>query len=306
MEIKELQIFIDLAQTLHFGRTAEKHFISAPALSRWVQRLEARVGVGLLQRNNRRVALTPAGQRYLQFARECLAAWQSFENDMGISVSNLTGSVSLFCSVTASHSLISGVLSGLRAAQPQIEVDLHTGDQADSIARVLNGRDDFAVAAKPEKLDRQLAFATLARTELKFIAPLGECAPQREIARGRKAGHIDWQGLPWIVAEQGESRRRLDRWFRAQKIKPSIYAQVTGHEAIVSMVALGCGVGLVPELVLASSPVSDSIQIIEDVKSAKLTPYGEFEIGLCTLQHRLDEPLMRAVWQSTLDSQPSK
>ncbi|MGB5324384.1 MAG: HTH-type transcriptional activator IlvY [Pseudomonadales bacterium] len=298
MENRELQLFIDLSQTLHFGRTAARHFMSPPALSRWLQRLEARAGVALLQRNNRRVALTPAGQRYLVYARECLAAWQAFEKDLGIGTDTLQGSVSLFCSVTASHSLLSGILAALRQSLPQVEVDLHTGDQADSLARVLQGDDDFAIAAKPERLDRQLAFCTLARTELKFIAPRDACEPQRVLERGMQSGSIDWESLPWIVAEQGESRKRLDRWFRAQKIKPAIYAQVSGHEAIVSMVALGCGVGLVPELVLAGSPVSDSIQIVEDTASEALRPYGEFEIGLCTLQQRLDEPLTRAVWQA--------
>lgn len=296
MEIKELHLFIDLAQTLHFGRTAERHFMSPPALTRWLQRLESRVGVALLARSNRRVALTPAGERYLEYARECLAAWDAFEKELGLGADSLQGSVNLYCSVTASHSLLSGVLAELRQSQPLVEVDLHTGDQAESLARVLQGNDDFAIAAKPDKLDRQLAFCTLARTRLVFIAPRDDCAVQQVVQRGLQQGSVAWPELPWIVAERGESRRRLDRWFRAQKLVPTIYAQVSGHEAIVSMVALGCGVGLVPELVLEGSPVSGSIQTIES--GGLPGADSEFEIGLCALAQRLDEPLMRAVWQA--------
>ena len=62
------------------------------------------------------------------------------------------------------------------------------------------------------------------------------------------------------------------------------------------MVALGCGVGLVPELVLTSSPVFDSIQIIPSSFTDSFSAYAEFEIGLCALQPRLSEPLMQAVW----------
>ncbi|MBT8148836.1 MAG: HTH-type transcriptional activator IlvY [Gammaproteobacteria bacterium] len=304
MDNKDLQVFLDLAQTLHFGRTAEQQYMSASTLSRVIQRIEQRAGLALLRRNNRSVALTPAGERFVHYARECLAAWRAFEQDMGLGADQLQGTVSLYCSVTASHSLLSTIFSGLRERQPGIEVELHTGDQALSLERVKDGGDDFAIAARPERLDRQLAFYTLATSQLCFIAPARDCAVRQKLAQLQGGDRLDWSALPWVVAERGESRRRLDLWFRAQKIKPSIYAQVSGHEAIVSMVALGCGVGLVPELVLTNSPVFDSIERIPAAYTqsfsgdAKFSGYANFEIGLCALQQRLQEPLMQAVWSN--------
>ncbi len=65
----------------------------------------------------------------------------------------------------------------------------------------------------------------------------------------------DWSTVPFIMADQGPVRRRIELWFRRHKISnPSIYATVGGHEAMVSMVALGCGVALLPEVVLENSP----------------------------------------------------
>ena len=71
---------------------------------------------------------------------------------------------------------------------------------------------------------------------------------------------------------------------------------MTGHEAIVSMVALGCGVGLVPKLVLTSSPVFDSIQILDDDRETHAQLLADVEIGLCVLKRRINEPLINAVW----------
>lgn len=74
-------------------------------------------------------------------------------------------------------------------------------------------------------------------------------------------------------------RRRIELWFRRQKISnPSIYATVSGHEAMVSMVALGCGVALLPEVVLENSPepVRNRVMILE--RSDEKTP---FELGVC-------------------------
>jgi LysR family positive regulator for ilvC len=75
------------------------------------------------------------------------------------------------------------------------------------------------------------------------------------------------------------------------KIKPNIYAQVSGHEAIVSMVALGCGVGIAPDVVINNSPVKEKIQRL---KVASIRP---FKLGVCCKRAQLDNPLVKALWQ---------
>lgn len=85
----------------------------------------------------------------------------------------------------------------------------------------------------------------------------------------------------------------MNTWFQAKDIKPHIYAQVTGNEAIVSMVALGVGVGVVPELVLRNSPLASRVRILN--VQPELEP---FSIGLCTQNQRLNEPLLQALWKT--------
>lgn len=94
-----------------------------------------------------------------------------------------------------------------------------------------------------------------------------------------------------IVSETGLARERIDGWFREQGIKPDIYAQVTGNEAIVSMVSLGFGVGVVPELVVENSPKQAKVQRLR--VSRELEP---FSIGICALKRKLSSPLVQAFW----------
>jgi LysR family positive regulator for ilvC len=73
-----------------------------------------------------------------------------------------------------------------------------------------------------------------------------------------------------------------------------IYATVAGHEAIVSMVALGCGIALIPSVVVDNSPepVRNRVQIIEHG-----TPVAPLELGVCVQVKRLQEPLIEAFWR---------
>jgi LysR family positive regulator for ilvC len=77
-------------------------------------------------------------------------------------------------------------------------------------------------------------------------------------------------------------------------VLPDIYAQVAGNEAIVSMVSLGFGIGVVPRIVLDNSPLAERVEVL-DVRPA-LAPY---EVGLFALEKRLASPLISAFWSGT-------
>jgi LysR family positive regulator for ilvC len=136
----------------------------------------------------------------------------------------------------------------------------------------------------------------LAQSPLLFIAPAFPCAVSDVAA----AEPLDWAQLPLILSERGLARQQVDEWCRGNGIKPNIYAQVSGHEAIVSMVGLGLGVGVVPELVLANSPQRATVRIL-DVQPA-LAP---FVVGLCAAANRLEDPLIKAFWDTARSSYPA-
>ena len=94
---------------------------------------------------------------------------------------------------------------------------------------------------------------------------------------------------PFINADFGLSRERTDQWFREKGIVPNIYAQVAGNEAIIAMVALGCGVGVVPGLVLEKSPLKEQIDILPVYPELK-----SFSIGICTMRKTMRLPQVDA------------
>lgn len=289
MDAQSLKLFLALADNLHFGKTSREHHVSPSALSRSIKQLEDELGVALFLRDNRSVSLTREGVRFRSYAQEVLSGWQDLRHSFQLEQEILQGELSLYCSVTASYSFLYDTLSRFRQDYPRIEIKLHTGDAAKAVERVRDGEEDIAIGARPESLPAGIAFQPITRSALCFIGPQSpQLLSEEQI---RQPDTNNWRDVPMILSEEGLARDRTDRWLRQHSIKPRIYAQVSGNEAIVSMVSLGFGVGIVPQIVLDNSPLTSRIRVY-DIKP----PLAPYDIGLFALEKRLKEPLINAFW----------
>ncbi|MBT1445418.1 HTH-type transcriptional activator IlvY [Shewanella sp. JM162201] len=285
MDIREIKLFLSLCDTLQFARTAEQMHVSPSTLSRAMQRLEEDAGTRLFERDNRSVSLTPAGVEFRQFAQDTVNGWEQLRSRIDPNQLQLKGRLNLYCSVTAAYSHLPKMLDKFRREHPLVEIVLSTGDAAHAVSEVQQNRADIAIAALPESFPENLHFAPIETIPLTLIAPQVHCRAKELLAEAS----IQWDRLPFILQEHGPGRRRADAWFRAMGINPNIYAKVSGHEAIVSMVALGCGVSITPEVVIQHSPVRDRIALIPSP-----VPIAPFELGCCCKGKRLDDPLIAA------------
>jgi LysR family positive regulator for ilvC len=292
MDEKSLRLFVALAQQKHFARAAMECNVSSSAASRALSRIEDEVGAILIERDNRRVELTLAGKQFLDYAKATLSNWHELKQDIhSLSVSP-KGRLSLYCSVTASYSLLTSLLPPLRRQFPEIELRVHTGDQAASIQQVLSAEDDLAIAALPKKLNNRLCFKSLTQSSLKFVMPIMDCSVSRLVKESEQE-KINWSEIPFILSESGLTRDNINEWFNLQRIKPNVYAQVRGHEAIVGLVALGFGVAAVPQLVLDNSPLKDKVRVLNVIPELK-----PFDVGIVCLKKRLTDPLIKAFWST--------
>ncbi|MDV9176870.1 LysR family transcriptional regulator, partial [Streptomyces sp. W16] len=138
---RELHLFLHLAQTLNFGRTSLDCHVSPATLTRTVQRLEAGLGHRLFDRGARGVSLTVEGHRFREYAVQALELWRAYREEHP-DPAELTGSLTLFATVTACQALLPDLLAPFRAAHPQVRLDLRTGDAAAALARLDEGEVD--------------------------------------------------------------------------------------------------------------------------------------------------------------------
>ena len=293
MDHDALRLFLHLSRTLRFLQTSRECHISPSALSRAIQRLEREVGCRLFERDRRTVRLTPGGTRLAAHARDVLDRWdavtQELRESSGAGTGTLRGTIALFASVTACQSFLPGILSGFRERFPDIHIRLETGYAVDALEMLAEGRVDVTVAALPARVPAPLTARVLLHTPLVFVAPASPCEVQRQVARRP----LPWAELPIVLPASGLARADADRWFRRKRITPRIYGEVAGSEAILSLVSLGCGVGIVPRIVMDKSPLRAQVRAL-DVEPA----IGEFRVGVCTQRRKLQSPLVRALWDA--------
>ena len=287
MDTRTATIFLTLAETLHFGRAADSCHMSPSTLTRTIKQLEAEVGAPLFERDNRSVTLTREGELFRLYAIESNTLWVAFQETLLDTAGELSGTLVLYGSVTASYSFMFDLLSKLRKRHPGILITLQTGDPEQAIAQVQSGDAQISIGARPSVLPAAVSFRTIAETPLVFIAPLDDLPPD---SRDASVGE-PWYARPVILPRHGVARDRVTRWFRRQGIAPDVSALVAGNEAIVSMVSLGGGIGVVPRIVLDNSPIRDRVAILP--VSPDLEP---LEVGMFALRKHLKNRLVGALW----------
>ena len=284
----ELAAFLHLSESLRFSKSAKALNMSASALTRCIQRIETDLGQPVLERSRREVALTRAGEILRDYARAHMAAHAHLLESLAAETRAPTGELRIACTVTACHSVLPKLLARFRDRYPGIHLQLSTSDAASCMQRLENDEADVAVVPEPDAPPAELRFVRLAFTELSLIAPTTD----KELSRRAALGGMHWRGLPVILPRRGLDRARIDAWFDARSAQPEIYAEVEGNEAILAMVALGCGVGIVPELVRKDSPLRGRIELVAVAK-----PPRGYHVSLCAKERTLVRRTVAALWE---------
>ncbi|MDQ1040136.1 LysR family positive regulator for ilvC [Streptomyces sp. V3I8] len=276
----QYRLFLHLAQTLSFTRTAADCHVSPATLSRTVQRLESAVGHRLLDRGPHGVALTGHGRRFLHYASQALKLWDRY-HDQDAAGDDLGGHLRVFASVTACQSLLPDLLAPIRIAHPRVRISVRTGDAASALALLDYGEAELAVAALPARIPVTLLTRQITRTPLLLI----------QTAPAPPTGQLPAPGQPFVLPRQGPVRTAADQWFKSLRHTPRIAAEPDGHEALLTLVALGYGTGIIPGLVLQHSSIRSRFHQVPTPSSP-----GELSIGVCVRRTDLHRPLVAAAW----------
>lgn len=153
---RHLRIFLALAQSLNFSRTAEQFYVTQPSLSKLVKDLEQALGLVLFQRSTRSVQLTMEGAHLLPVARQLVDQYDSGLAVMQRLATREAHKVSIAALPSLACVLLPSVVQSLAQEYADITVTIHDGSADATIKRLITHQVDFALAsADPSKPELQ-------------------------------------------------------------------------------------------------------------------------------------------------------
>ena len=176
LELSELRSFLVLAQHLHFGEAAEALHVSQPALTKQIQKLEAKLEGPLLVRGYRRVSLTPAGEILRDRAQSLLREAEMAEEIVRLAVQGKAGSLRIGFGIASLAAGLPDILTRFRQHFPAVQVSMRDMPTPDQIEALEQGDMDVGFVRLPvERPD----LVTVPVLEERLVAAIPQGMPYR-------------------------------------------------------------------------------------------------------------------------------
>jgi DNA-binding transcriptional LysR family regulator len=247
VELRHLRYFVAVAEEASFTSAARRVHVAQQVLSTQIRQLEKALGVQLLERTSRGVILTPAGQVFLDAARDTLSTLERGVTAARNSAQAVPGRLSVGLSLAASGETRTALLSVFQRAYPQVEVSLRTFDLTHPAAGLLDQSTDVALV-RPPVIAPGLSLEPVGEEPRVFVLPAGHPLA----ARGQLT-LADVAGLPWIAAAAAsdgcDPARWRDDWLAVPRPggdQPIIGAVARTIEEWREHIAAGRGISLCP------------------------------------------------------------
>lgn len=252
MNLRDLRYLVAIADTRHFGHAAERCHVSQPTLSAQIKKLEKYLGVELVERQPRRIALTDMGEKVVARARRLLQEADGIIEITRREGDPLAGRLKLALIPTIGPYLLPRVARRLHRQLPKLKLMLYEYRTAVLLEKLHAGEIDVGILALPVELD---GLDVEELYDEKFLVALPS---DHALAKKLRVRPDDLGGETLLLLEDGHCLRdqALEVCSRID-VRESQDFRATSLETLRQMVAAGLGVTLLPELA-ASGPFASN------------------------------------------------
>jgi LysR family hydrogen peroxide-inducible transcriptional activator len=243
MTLTELKYVVAVAAERHFGRAAERSFVSQPTLSAQLKKLEEYLGVQLIERAPKRVALTAAGEEIVERARRILEASEEIIELARGHRDPLAGRIKLALLPTIGPYLLPNVAAKLRKQLPRLELMLYEYQTDTMLEKLHSGEIDVGILALPVQMDGL-------ESHVLYREPFTVAMPASHKLAGKPSIRVeDLSHETLLLLEDGHCLRdqALDVCSGTDVHEKQDF-RATSLETLRQMVAAGVGITLLPEL----------------------------------------------------------
>jgi DNA-binding transcriptional LysR family regulator len=273
MELRQIRSFLSIAETLHFGRTAELIHLSQPALSLQIRALEEEVGVRLFDRNRRKTTLTAAGLAFRDDAAAALAQLDQAVRRARLAANGKLGLLRIGFISTVGSAIVPNIVRQFGELNPEVEFSLRAITTADQVQMLEAGSLDIGFFRLPIGAHSALDVVTVHREPFVLVVPSAHKLAKRKRVRLREVS-----GQDFVMYERTYAPGFHDLIFgmlRDARIVPNVSQTAAEISTLISLVAAHMGVAILP-----ASAVKHSVASVVACEIVDKIPVSEIGIAV--------------------------
>lgn len=253
MSFRNFELFCEVAECRSFSKAADRRGVSQSSVSQAVAHLEKQLGLELIDRSHRPLALTPAGQRYFEGCRQLLAGFERLETEVQEVAGRVTGKLRVAAIYSIGLLQMDSYVHHLEATYPGVDLRVEYVHPEHVYDRIRTDKADIGLVSFPEE-SAELTAIPWQEQSFSLIVH-----PDHPLAKRASEGY---DSVP-VEAVQSEElvnftselrvRKQLDRWLREAGVSPNVVHEFDNVEQIRRAVEDGVGIALLPEATVKRS-----------------------------------------------------
>ena len=254
MELRQIRSFLSVAETLHFGRSAELIHLSQPALSLQIRALEEEVGVRLLERNRRKTTLTAAGLAFRDDAAGVVSQLDQAIRRARLAADGKLGLLRIGFISTAGNEIVPNLVRRFRESSPEVVFSLRNILTTDQIQMLSAGSLDIGFLRLPIGEHPELEVVEVHREPFVVVTPLSH-----KLAKRRRVALHELSGEDFVMYERSYAPGFHDLIFgmlRDAGVVPNVRQTAGQMPTLISLVDSGMGISILPASAVKHSGAS--------------------------------------------------
>jgi DNA-binding transcriptional LysR family regulator len=259
MELRTLKYLLSLFGTGSFTAAAKENYVSQPAVSIQLKKLEKELGIKLYQTSGRRVTFTEAGMTVVDYARR----FAGLEKELIEHVRDIQelkkGRIMLGTIDAVSIYILPEVFSSFRERYPGIEINLEISSTRPLVRQLRDGSLDLVCGSLPVELPEKYEVFRIFSEPLVFIAPA-----EHPLSSEREVEPEELSPYPFIFFQEGSvTRAMVEMELGRRGVTPAVSMAIDSQEAIKHLVASGLGLSVLPMKTVENDIRSGSLRTLE-------------------------------------------
>ncbi len=240
--LSQYRIFYEVAKTRNISRAAKELFISQPAISKSISKLEDNLGISLFTRNSRGVQLTQEGELLFEHTKTAFEALSLGEQELKRIQEFNIGHLRIGVSNTLCRYVLLPYLKNFIHQYPHIKITIQSQPTAETISMLEQQKIDIGLIARPSSL-KDLAFRPVMSIRDVFVAT-PQYLENLHLREGKQIQVLETCNM-LLLDRNNITRRYIDTYLQEQHIEPSSILEVTTMDLLIEFAKIGLGVGCV-------------------------------------------------------------